>query len=227
MAVSATHPSLQRLLQCAIAATAGEAKASRVVDEATLRDRLGLSAQQWHNWKERGVSMQAAVAAEREFGCAAVWILEGRLQAHENAPGWMPTQRSIAGSESGISSVAHAVSQVSDSDPPLVQWEALMAEELPPTFRVRLEDSALAPELRAGDELVIDTSLQPTAGDIVLIRAAAGHHMARVYRVKTPGRWVAHAPNPDFEPLDADAHRLTVIGVATSEIRKRRRSQES
>lgn len=102
-----------------------------------------------------------------------------------------------------------------------------MAPGRPTLFRIALPDNALAPDLFAGDELTIDTSLTPMAGDIVLMRDAAGNHYARQYRIKRPGEWSGHPTNPAFEPLDAARDRLAIVGVSISETRKRRRSSFS
>lgn len=77
MAAMPDHPSVARLLQCARASTAELAPSRRVESDADLQRALGISPQNFHAWKRRGVSKQAALMAEELFGCAATWVMNG------------------------------------------------------------------------------------------------------------------------------------------------------
>lgn len=69
------HESVSRLLNFARSATAGTPEA--VHDFAGLSKAMGVSSATMTNWKSRGVSVEGALAAERRFGCFAVWVLDG------------------------------------------------------------------------------------------------------------------------------------------------------
>ena len=69
------HESMVRLLACAATATKGSTRPVRAW--ADLAVWLDVSPQTMTNWKNRGVSTEGALAAERAFGCLAVWVLEG------------------------------------------------------------------------------------------------------------------------------------------------------
>jgi hypothetical protein len=69
------HESMTRLLGYAMEATA--ASKAPVRDWSDLLARLNVSAGAFSNWKRRGISLDGAVAAEREFGCYASWLLDG------------------------------------------------------------------------------------------------------------------------------------------------------
>lgn len=100
-----------------------------------------------------------------------------------------------------------------------------MTAELPSTFRLELRDAALAPELQAGDEIVLRTDLQPQAGDLVLLRDARGSFLVRELRQRLPGQFEAACPNPAFATLDLQSNGLIVVAVCVQEIRRRRRSE--
>lgn len=83
------HDSALRLLAFAQVATAS--RRQPVTDWASLGACLGASAATVTNWKRRGVSKDGALDAEREFGCSAVWVLEGtgaEVPTQERAPPW-------------------------------------------------------------------------------------------------------------------------------------------
>lgn len=170
------------------------------------------------------LSLKAAAAFARGLGCE-VRDFSPRLAALLGQEDVAPLQ--VREQVTGYAEVAHAVSLIPGSDTPLVLWEALMTAAKHRTFRVALPDAALAPDLMQGDELLIDATLQPAPGDLVLVRDSAGNHYARVYRERRPGEWTAHALNPAFEPLPAEQYGLQVVGVCIGETRNRRRSLAS
>lgn len=100
----------------------------------------------------------------------------------------------------------------------------MTAEELPEQFRVTLQDASLAPELLPNDELLLDRSVQPCAGDLVLLRDPSGAYLVRLLQELLPGRWIAVSPNPAFASLDIDALGISIVAVSIGETRKRRRS---
>ena len=69
MAKKQRHPSMQRLLDFV--------KDQDIVTPRALAAALVESEQTVANWSARGVSAAGAIAAERKFGCSAVWVLDG------------------------------------------------------------------------------------------------------------------------------------------------------
>lgn len=91
--VSEPHDSYTRLFSAAQAATIG--KRERVDSQSTLARAMTVSQQTVHNWRERGVSRDGALAAQRVFGISATFILTGKapappqpLVAREPPPAW-------------------------------------------------------------------------------------------------------------------------------------------
>jgi hypothetical protein len=167
------------------------------------------------------LSLKAATAFARGLKCEVRDFsprLADLLNGPESAAYMTPKS---GGSPLGLSNV---VSLELRSDTPLVSWELLMTAAKYRTFRISLPDAALAPDLTQGDELLIESGLQPAPGDLVLVRDSAGRHFARVYRERRPGEWTAHAINQAFEPMAAAECGLEVVGVCIGETRKRRRS---
>lgn len=89
-------------------------------------------------------------------------------------------------------------------------------QELPQKFRVAAPDDSMAPRVRKGEVLEFDTTLQPRAGDGVLVRDDAGNFYFRTYRERRPGHWEAAAAHPDVLPLDSQAAGLQVLAVMTA-----------
>jgi len=69
MAKKPRHPSLERLFDFV--------KDQGVVGPSALAAAMGESEQVVTNWGARGMSNAGAIAAEKRFGCSAVWLLEG------------------------------------------------------------------------------------------------------------------------------------------------------
>lgn len=72
---------MKRLLDYAREATKG--KTDAIHDFRDLGLSLGESSAVITNWKSRGVSRDGALKAERKFGCAASWILDGKGERGE------------------------------------------------------------------------------------------------------------------------------------------------
>jgi hypothetical protein len=60
---------MQRLLEVAAQ--------QRVIGQAAIARRLGVSDQVTTNWRARGVAEGGAINAQTVFGCSAQWILDG------------------------------------------------------------------------------------------------------------------------------------------------------
>lgn len=71
------HDSVKRLLDFARESTALLPPSQRVSDFAGIGARLGASSAVLTNWKQRGISKEGALDAQREFGCNAWWLMTG------------------------------------------------------------------------------------------------------------------------------------------------------
>lgn len=221
------HESTHRLLEYAKTATANSR--DPILSFKDLGDRLGVTSAVMSNWKARGVSKAGAIAAEREFGCSADFILRGgdSLLVVElkvpPSPGDESSNRLLQRIGSSVSQPVNFDAEQDRLQTPLVPWEKLMSAELPKVFRVTIRDTALAPELLVGDELVFDRDASDTAqpGDLVLLRDGAGNHYARILKERRPGERTAHALSQAFDPLDFAQDDLEVVGVCVEQRRKR------
>lgn len=221
----AVHPSIARLLDDAIQATANRPLNQRVRSLADLRRMLDVSHQTMGNWKVRGISTEGALRAEILFGIPASRLLHLVATTQEPSPHWMPPQRPDAGGNAVQGGQSHALRLLPEDSVLLISRESLMQpNELPPRFRIALEDAALAPELQPGDELYIDRNLPPEPGDLALLSNGAGQFLVRVLHQRMPGQWIAASINPSFAPLDMATDGLQVVGVSYGEVRRRRRS---
>lgn len=80
------HESMKRLLDFARDATQALRPDERVATFASIGRRLGVSAAVMTNWKDRGISLQGALDAQRVFGCSATWLLDG--EGPQRVNGW-------------------------------------------------------------------------------------------------------------------------------------------
>lgn len=85
-------------------------------------------------------------------------------------------------------------------------------------FAVEVEDSSMQPEFYIGDELIIDTSINPKPGSYVIANVIGGENFFRKYRVTgydedNNERFELIPLNPDFPTLNSTQHKLSIIGV--------------
>jgi hypothetical protein len=102
--------------------------------------------------------------------------------------------------------------------PPIIQWGNLMTmgDSIPPEFRVTAPDEALAPRLRQGQRVTLDTRALPARpGDCVLVEDKTGNIHLRIYSPGV-GRWTGRAENTAYQDLDSERDGLTVLAVLTA-----------
>jgi hypothetical protein len=200
------HDSVKRLMDCARRATEGLEPRKQVTDTASLQDRLAVSPQAFHNWTKRGVSKEGAIAAERAFGCAVNYILEG------HGPHWTYPQTPPEGEASTLlaQELSHPTYTVT---PGHIPWEQLMDRPLKPEFQTTAPDNAMAPDVPRGARIILITGVDPAPGDFVLVADATGAHYLREYKQLRAGHWQAHARNAAFLPLDSLRDGLRVLAV--------------
>lgn len=207
--MTAVHPSFERLLACAIAATAHRAPEQRIANAQDLQRVLAWSPQRLSNMKSRGVSKEGALEAESELGCPATYVLDG-----SHAPHWMNAQRTVAGEASTPYSVAHGVSQSPFEAVPLLDREQLLKQKPPELFRFALPDDAMAPELAAGTEIVWTTRRRIAPGRLLLLADAHQQlHVRRCQQGDGPGAWIAAAANPAYRTFRSDESGIHVLAV--------------
>lgn len=90
-----------------------------------------------------------------------------------------------------------------------------MEPQKPAVFKVEMPDDSMAPRIRAGHIVRIDSTLQPRPGDATLVRDSEGRHYVRLYRQRRPGVWEAAPTNEAYQPLESDRDGLVAIGVVT------------
>jgi transcriptional regulator with XRE-family HTH domain len=66
-------PSVSRLL-----AAARERRNDKTLTLADVGKAIGISSATMTNWKKRGISKDGAIAAERVFGCAVQFVMDGK-----------------------------------------------------------------------------------------------------------------------------------------------------
>ena len=87
------------------------------------------------------------------------------------------------------------------------------------TYFVRVEGDSMAGEIRSGDLLVVDRSLEARHGDVVV--ACLGGEMTVRRLVLEGGRRSLAADNPAYAPVEVGGDaELTVWGVVTYAVRR-------
>jgi DNA polymerase V len=89
------------------------------------------------------------------------------------------------------------------------------------TFIVRVEGDSMAGEIHSGDRLIVDRSLEPRHGDVVV--ACVGGEMTVKRLLVTDGKVLLTADNPEYPPIEIDGEQeLIVWGVVTNSIHRLR-----
>lgn len=87
---------------------------------------------------------------------------------------------------------------------------------------VTLEDNAMEPHYRAGDQLIFDPSRPARPGEVVLA-IAGGEAVVRIYRLLSTRDddtlFALRALNTDFPALRSDEQRLQLVGSLTEQRR--------
>ena len=111
--------------------------------------------------------------------------------------------------------VAQNMSHLSPITLPSMTWEVLMnSAELPEVFILAAPDDALAPTVRAGDELIWSTTKPAKIGSPILVRDARGQiYVRRMYEGDRPGHFVARVRSDAYRALDSEGDGLQVLAV--------------
>lgn len=166
--------------------------------------------------KPRNIGPEMAREIEAACGKPRGWMDTSQLAAQEPAGRWLESQHANAGLDTGRGSQAQILSLPDVEDAPFITWEALSMEPKKPSlFRVEMPDDSMAPRIRVGHVVRIDTTMHPRAGDAALVRDNEGRHYVRLYRERRPGLWEAAPINQAYQPLQSDVDGLVVVGVLT------------
>lgn len=215
MTTPEVHASFTRLLDAACAATAKRGPARQVHTEADLRRLLKISPQTANNWKNRGVSLEGAVEAERAFLISAAWVLDGGAL---HAPtGWTPAQHLAEGV--GTYTVAQELSDPTPHDDPLTcTWEFILSAAcFPPRFSVGAPDDALAPRTPKGTEFLFQSQdlTAPADGVVVIVQTGGGRRYMRLFFAGAGNEWEARARDAAYPTLHSLRDNLQLLAVAT------------
>ena len=105
-------------------------------------------------------------------------------------------------------------------EPPL-DLNELLVKRPAATFFVRVEgDSMIGAGIRDKDLLVVDRSLTPASGDII-IAAVDGEFTVKTLRVKKAGGYVLEPANPSFPKIEiGPGQELQLFGKVTAVIHR-------
>lgn len=154
----------------------------------------------------RNVGPRAAKALARAFG-------NGRPADWFDTPPHQPAPKT--GAPQPNAPMAQMLSHLSPTMLRIVTWETLMqGEPLPEVFILKAPDDALAPDVRAGAEIIWSTAKKPKLGSPIIVRDRRGHiYMRRLHEGVSPGHFVAASLNPAYRTLDSDEHGLQLVAV--------------
>ena len=89
------------------------------------------------------------------------------------------------------------------------------------TYIVRVEGDSMASEIHPGDRLIVDRSLEPRHGDIVV--ACVNGEMTVKRLMEEGGRLLLVADNPAYPPIEIGGEQeLLIWGVVTNSIHRLR-----
>lgn len=101
-------------------------------------------------------------------------------------------------------------------------------EHPPSTFALHVKGDSMEPEFKAGDDVVINPTLQPRPGDYVVATCETGEATFKQYRAagrNEHGQEVFELwpLNPLYAPMRSDRQQLAIVGVMVEHRRYRRR----
>lgn len=167
---------------------------------AWLARQLGETDQTVNNWKRRGVPARQHAAIAHALG----WSIDRLLGLTDTV---IP--------DIGNTLMAHPVVLDALTVVPTISWEDLMGP-LPTVFKLSAPDSSMAPRVPQGTLVEFTREIEPRPGDGVLVQDGLGHHYIRLYRLKRPGHWEAHAVNDAYQSMDSKEDALKVVAVLTA-----------
>ena len=89
------------------------------------------------------------------------------------------------------------------------------------TYIVRVEGDSMTSEIHPGDRLIVDRSLEPRSGDVVV--ACINGEMTVKRLMEAGGRLLLVADNPAYPPIEVDGDQeLLIWGVVTNSIHRLR-----
>jgi transcriptional regulator with XRE-family HTH domain len=100
------------------------------------------------------------------------------------------------------------------------QHETIMTnlEHPPSTFALRLRDDSNAPQFQADDIVVINPTIVPRPGDMVVASSSEGNSLFAQYRdggINEHGHTIfeLHPLNPIYAPMRSDRQQLAIVGT--------------
>lgn len=213
-----THPSIRKLYEHA-ASKFGDASPAQVAR------RMNISDQTLHNWGERGISKDGALAAQAAYGIDANWLLGKVLQPSElessNDDDWADIRGySMA---VGLGDGREAI-EYQETHNLKFRADSLARKRLNPDKLAVLygKGDSMLPRIRPGDAILFDTSdTRPSDGDLfVICMDGAGNVEYNVKRCEIVDEMVffrADNPSGDHSWRSAKAmtnkkHPITIIG---------------
>ena len=92
------------------------------------------------------------------------------------------------------------------------------------SFALTVMDDSMSPLFRAGDEIVVDSNVEPRDGDCIVTRMQDGDSLFRTYRERRNGAYDLIAENPEWPTVTINtATKAEILGVMVEHRRKRQR----
>jgi hypothetical protein len=137
------------------------------------------------------------------------------VSAHWLATGDGEMVASTPQADSVLSLLGHAKILDAHTVVPTKTREQIVSGDIGEAFEFTLDDDALVPDYARGTPMVWSTTKKPSPGSAMLLVDPAGRVHVRLYAEgKTPGQWLARAPNPNFATFDMPADQLRIVAVA-------------
>lgn len=209
-------------------------KASRGWNDSDLARAIGRKPQQIYAWftGQRKIGEKLARSIERTLELPPEWldISASVTTANEPPRAW------------GTS--VHSFSMVTTlpREMPLIKWAQIAAmlntesadlqgtgqglETFSPCSTkakfLEMPDDSMAPLIAKADHLLMDPSVAPIAGDIVLVSIPSGEHFVRSFRPRTAYVFEGVPANPYYQPVSSLDDLAAVVAVMIEHRRYRR-----
>lgn len=198
--------------------------AERGLSQTKLADAMGVAAANVTNWKSRGLPESQYRAAAQALGRTLDEVAFGSTSNVAPAPIGSKRIPVISFVQAGLWSEATDPFQPGDAQ----EWLYTDMEISGDSYALRIKGDSMAPDYVAGDVVIIDPSLQPLPGDMVVARNHVDEAMFKKYRPRGINERGEQAfelvpLNPDYPTIHSDRQPVRIIGVMVEHRKFRRR----
>lgn len=184
----------------------------------------------WITGRTKHMRGETAAKIEGATGVRAAWLMTGEgVKLVREQMGMGPGMEDIR--QIPCIDRARVVDWLRSGDPydagGAPEWLLSTGAQSPRAFALQIRDNSMQPELRPGDQVIVDPAVEPAPGDYVLALSREEGAVLRKYRPRgadDTGRALIELKplNDDYPTVQGDASAIEVLGTVIEHRRYRR-----